>query len=284
MTMDIEAALKTRITSLTLGGKGPLFETIASIPIEDILRRPTVIELKRIPNNEEKAFLAALILMNVVEYMETKGPSKQLKHVTVIEEAHRLLPNISSQKGDPEGADPRKRMVEQFASMLAEISAYGEGLVIVEQIPTKIIPDTIKNTATKIAHRVPTADDREVLAGAMNMTKEQAAVLTALQPGEAILSLERHALPIRIAVPNIIERIGMPVGEIGDEEVRRHMADYYLRNPLPKEPPRQLNGMILPTVDTDWFKAKFLKTYRVWLKTGEIKPLADLVVTRRRSL
>jgi hypothetical protein len=112
----------------------------------------------------------------------------------------------------------------------------------------------------------------------MNMTKEQATVFTALQPGEAILSLEKHALPIRVLVPNVIEKVGMPVGEIGDEEVRRHMADYYLRNPLPKEPPRLFNERILPMVDTDWFKAKFIKTYKVWLHTGDIAPLGALVV------
>ena len=37
--------------------------------------------------------------------------------------------------------------------------AYGEGLVIAEQIPAKLIPDAIKNTAVKITHRLPAADD-----------------------------------------------------------------------------------------------------------------------------
>jgi uncharacterized protein DUF87 len=277
VTMDIEAALKTRITSMTLGGKGPLFDTVASIPLEDVLRRPTVIELRGIPNNEEKAFVAALLLMNLVEYRESKGSSKQLRHVTLIEEAHRLLPNISVAKGDPEGADPRKRMVEQFADMLAEVRAYGEGLAIVEQIPTKILPDAVKNTATKVAHRVPSADDREVLAGAMNLTKPQAAVFAALNPGEAILSVEGHPLPVRLSVPDVIAKLGIPLGEVGDEEVKRHMREFYLRNPLPREPASHFDASILPMVDSDWFKAKFIETYRTWLRTGATEPLAELV-------
>jgi hypothetical protein len=170
--MNIEGAFRARITSLSLGGKGPLLDTVTSTPIEAILRRPTVIELWNIGDNQEQAFLAALLMTNVLEYVQVRGRSKELKHVTLIEEAHRLLPNISTQKGDPEGADPLKSIVEQIARMLSEVRAYGEGLVIVEQIPTKIIPDAIKNTATKIAHRVPAADDREVLAGAMNLTEE----------------------------------------------------------------------------------------------------------------
>ena len=277
VTMDIEAALMTRMRSMTLGGKGPLFNTVASVPLEDVLRRPTVVELRSIPNNEEKAFVAALLLMNLVEYRETKGNSKQLRHLTLIEEAHRLLPNISTAKGDPEGADPRKRMVEQFADMLAEVRAYGEGLAIVEQIPTKIIPDAVKNTATKIAHRVPSADDREVLAGAMNLTKPQAAVFAALSPGEAILSVEGHPLPVRLQVLDVIRRFGVPVGEVGDEEVKRHMTEFYLRNPLPRAPASFFEDSILPMVDSDWFKARFIEAYRAWLKTGATEPLAELV-------
>ena len=44
-----------------------------------------------------------------------------------------------------------------FADLLAEVRAYGEGLVIAEQIPAKLIPDAIKNTAVKIVHRLPAA-------------------------------------------------------------------------------------------------------------------------------
>ncbi|MDA4115694.1 MAG: DUF87 domain-containing protein [Thaumarchaeota archaeon] len=277
VTMDIEAALMTRIRSMTLGGKGPLFNTVASIPLEDVLRRPTVVELRSIANSEEKAFVAALLLMNLLEYRETQGNSRQLRHLTLVEEAHRLLPNISTAKGDPEGADPRKRMVEQFADMLAEVRAYGEGLAIVEQIPTKILPDAVKNTATKVAHRLPSADDREVLAGAMNLTKPQAAVFAALSPGEAILSVEGHPLPVRLQVPDVIRKFGVPVGEVDDEEVKRHMTEFYLKNPLPRAPASYFDDSILPMVDSDWFKAKFMEAYRAWLKTGATEPLAGLV-------
>lgn len=278
VTMDIEAALRARITNLSLGSKRAVFNTASSIPLELILRRPTVIELKHIPNNEEKAFVTALLLTNLAEYLEVKGESKQLKHLTLIEEAHRLLPNISTSKGDPEAADPRKTMVEQFANMLAEVRAYGEGLAIVEQIPTKILPDAIKNTTTKIAHRVPAADDREVLAGAMNLTQEQMSVFAALQPGEAIVSLQKHPLPIRIAVPNVAGKLGLPVGEIGDGEVKRLMTDFYLRNPLPRTPQSALNEKLLQTVEADWFRTRFRQTYNEWLETGSTEQLANLLI------
>ena len=174
-------------------------------------------------------------------------------------------------------------MVEQFANMLAEVRAYGEGLAIVEQIPTKIIPDAIKNTATKIAHRVPAADDREVLAGAMNVTGEQATAFAALQPGEAIISLEKHPIPIKIQVPNIIDRIGLPIGEIGGDEVKRHMTEFYLRNPLPRAPQSPLVAALVLIVESRWFKAGFEAAYMDWLATGAEEPLANLLVQSARK-
>jgi DNA helicase HerA-like ATPase len=277
VTMDIEAALKARLDSLTLGGKGPLFGAISSTPLDAVLRRPTIIELKAIQNDEEKAFIAALILMNLNSWVEERGQSKHLEHFTLIEEAHRLLPNISTEKGNPESADPRRRAVEQFGDMLAELRAYGEGLAIVEQIPTKILPDAIKNTVTKVIHRVPAEDDRQVLAGAINATREQSAAFTALKPGEAVLGLESHPVPVRVEVENVISKLGMPVGEISDDEVRRRMVGFYLKNPVPREAPQTADRKLLELVDSEAFRAPFIEAYHAWWTDGKDGPLTDLL-------
>ena len=284
VTMDVEAALKTRLMSLTLGGKGPLFGAVACTPLEEVQEKPTVIELREIQNDEEKAFVAALLMMNVASYVQAKGGTRRLRHFTLIEEAHRLLPNVSTEKGDPESADPRRRMVEQFGNMLAELRAYGEGLAVVEQIPTKILPDAIKNTATKMVHRVPALDDRRVMAGAMNATKEQAAVFTALRPGEAVLGLEGHPVPARVDVEDVVAKLGVPVGEVTDGVVKRQMADFYLRNPLPKEHQDARDARVRKLVEEEQFRREFLRTYRVWLKTGDVGPLREFLVQSARSM
>jgi len=284
VAMDIEAALRNRIVSLTYGAKGDMFNAVSSIPVEVLLRRPTVLELKGITNSEEKAFVAALILSNVAEYVEAKGESKQLRHLTLVEEAHRLVPNVSTEKGDPEAADSRRRMVEQFGDMLAEVRAYGEGLAIVEQIPTKILPDAIKNTGTKVAHRVPADDDRRVLAGAMGMTEEQSQVLVALKPGEAVVHVPSHPLPVRVVVPDRAAELGMRAGEMGDEAVRELMTEFYLKNPLPRAPSSIVNEKLRTIVDSEWFRVKFVKGYREMLRSGSPDALLDLATEVARRL
>lgn len=278
VTMDVEAAILVRLRSLASGGKGELLGAVASTPLEAVMSKPTVVELKGIRNSDEKAFVAALLMANVAGYVQARGASRSLKHFTLIEEAHRLLPRVSTEKGEPEAADPRRMLVEQFGDMLAELRAYGEGLGVVEQIPTKVLPDAIKNTATKVVHRVPSEDDREAMAGAMNASEEQAAVLTALRPGEAVVSVEGHPVPVRVEVEDAVSGRGIAVGEVSDLDVKKRMRGFYLENPMPVDPPKARDSRIRMLVDSEQFRVEFMRAYRMWLKSGATAPLRDFLL------
>jgi uncharacterized protein len=85
--------------------------------------------------------------------------------------------------------------------MLAEIRAYGEGIVIAEQIPAKLVPDVVKNTALKVLHRLPAADDRQVVGAAMNLDEGQSRQVVSLAPGVAAVFADGMDRPLRIRVP-----------------------------------------------------------------------------------
>jgi uncharacterized protein len=89
-----------------------------------------------------------------------------------------------------------------FADLLAEIRAYGEGLIIAEQIPAKLIPDVIKNTAVKVVHRLPAADDRDAVGATMNLTGPQSQYLVTLLPGEAAVHADGMDYPILVRMPD----------------------------------------------------------------------------------
>lgn len=229
--MDVEAALKTRIRNLMSGAKGIMLNTTNAIPVKELLSYPTILELKSIGDDEEKALIMGLILAKVHEYLEAQGGTQKLKHVTVIEEAHHLLANIATDVGDPEAADPRRKVVQQLANMLSEVRAYGEGIVIIEQIPTKIIPDAIKNTGTKIAHRILAEDDRDALGATMCLSDEQKDALTSLGVGEAVISLDEYPFPFKAKINDAARIHGIRIGETRDEEIQRHMKLYYQLHP-----------------------------------------------------
>ncbi|MDD2507558.1 MAG: DUF87 domain-containing protein [Aliarcobacter skirrowii] len=183
---NIKAALKTRINNLTLGVKGKIFNSRHTFDSKILFETPTIIELSNIVDDEEKAFLMGLILNKLYSYKEEKGSDNKLNHITVIEEAHRLLPNISLDKSGEE-ASSKAKAIETFTNILAEIRAYGEGIIIADQIASKLHRDVIKNTNIKIIHRTMDYEDREIVGKAINLTDDQILDIAELKAGEAIV-------------------------------------------------------------------------------------------------
>jgi len=213
---SLTGALKARLGSLTRGAKGALLNRWQSMPFESLLKRPAVLELSPFADNEEKSLVMALILMRLYEYRQglekRQGGARDdnpLKHLLVIEEAHRLLAKPAP--GGEHSTQSRQKGVEVFADILAEIRSYGQGIVIVDQIPSKLIPDVLRNTDFKIAHRLVDKEDRQVLGATMNLEDDQIKDLARFSPGQAVVyhSGLRRALRVKMveaALPPMEER------------------------------------------------------------------------------
>ncbi len=106
---DVQAALKARIGSLLIGGKGQMLNTRRSIPPEILFGRPTVVELKMVSEDSEKSFLMGMLLVFLYEYRETLGPKESLQHVMLVEEAHRLLKNVPTHRLENQLIQPVKQ-------------------------------------------------------------------------------------------------------------------------------------------------------------------------------
>lgn len=194
---NVKAALKARINSLRIGGKGALLDVPQSIPVEELLNSPCVFELEDIGDDDIKAFIIGILLVQLYEYRKSCGPSERLKGVLVFEEAHRLLKNVTP----GEGNNSRAKSVEFFCNMLAEIRSFGQGIIIADQIPTKLAADTIKNTNLKIVHRTVMEDDRQCMGAAMHMTEKQTDYLSSLKRGCAAVFSEGDSRPKLVMMP-----------------------------------------------------------------------------------
>jgi hypothetical protein len=184
-----------RLGSLRHGTPGRFFEGGHPLDLAAVHRSNVVVEVEDVGNDLDKAFVIGTVVLRLYEHLRVAGPTGEagLTHVTVVEEAHRLL-----RRSEP-GAR-RNQAVELFGALLAEVRAFGEGIVIAEQIPVKILPDVLKNTAVQIVHRLPSVEDRAVLAGTTNMDEDQSAFLVALRPGLAAGFREGMDAPILLAV------------------------------------------------------------------------------------
>jgi hypothetical protein len=162
-----------------------------------------VLEIEDAGDDRDKAFLMGAVLLRLTEHLRLRQRHEEpgrhrLRHLTVVEEAHHLLRQPPPGAGNGAAA----HATEMFADLLAEIRAYGEGLVIVEQIPAKLIPDGIKNTAVKVVHRLPAADDREAVGATMNLTPAQSEYLVTLPPGDAAVHADGMDYPLLARMPD----------------------------------------------------------------------------------
>ena len=192
-----QGSLVSRLRSLTDGTLGQVLDVPQSMSFDALLDCRAVIELEELQGGEEKAVLMALLLGGINEAIRARHAKEpSFRHLTLIEEAHRLLSR-------PEPGDKATAMaVEAFADMLAEVRKYGEGLIIADQIPAKLIADVIKNTHTKIVHRLFAEDDRRAMGEAMMMDDEQRAFLPNLGTGEAVIFCGGWHGPAHAAIRN----------------------------------------------------------------------------------
>jgi uncharacterized protein len=198
VTADVRGFIDVRLGSLRLGTPGRFFEGGHPVDVGELLARNLVLELEDIGNDQDKAFFIGTVLIRLAEHLRLRhGHSERpvaLRHVTVVEEAHRLLKVV-------ERDSPAAHAVELFAGLLAEIRAYGEGIVVAEQIPSKLAPDVVKNTALKVVHRLPAHDDRFTVGATMNLDERQSEYVVTLPPGRAAAFADGMDRPVLVAMP-----------------------------------------------------------------------------------
>jgi hypothetical protein len=203
ITDNVRGFVSVRIGSLLGGTTGGFLHGAFPLDYGKLLTSNVVLEIEDCGDDTDRAFIAGAVLIRLAGHLRMRARAEGagvpgLRHLTVIEEAHRLL----RQPPEGAGAGAAAKAVEMFADLLAEIRAYGEGIVIAEQIPSKLIADAIKNTAVKIVHRLPAQDDRSAVGASMNLTEDQSRFLVTLEPGTAAFFADGMDYPMLARMPD----------------------------------------------------------------------------------
>ena len=237
---NIRASLETRIKPLLMGSLGKMFDVQASIPPQQLFNESVIIELEEL-RLEDKALVMMFLLVFMREYRSTTPPSQRpVEHVTVIEEAHQVFAAGMGAGGGEGASETRAKAVEAFSNMLAEIRAYGEGIIIVDQSPEKLAADALRNTNLHIAHQLRDARDREAIAKVASMDDDQRDYLARMRhPYAAVYfgGLEKASfmrVPLFVNAPTLGEEANNEwcgYRPVSREEVRQHMADLIQAEP-----------------------------------------------------
>ncbi len=207
---NIKTAIKVRLDNLCVGAKGYMFNTYEHLDMPELLEKNSVFELEGLADDSDKAFCVGLMVIFIKEYRqtikETQGNREtKLLHLLVIEEAHRLLKNVDTERSSENVGNPKGKAVEHFTNMIAEMRSYGQGVIVAEQIPSRLAPDVIKNSSNKIIQRIVSDDDQQIIANTIGISTEDSIQLGTLETGYALCHKEGMALPVFVNIDDVAD-------------------------------------------------------------------------------
>ena len=221
---DYIGSITARLQGLLVGSKGQMLNSRRSIDFRELIEKKVVLEIEGIKNGTEKSLVMGFILTNLCEALRAKyNKDKHFKHITLIEEAHRLL-----SKYTPGDSLNKKNSVETFADMLAEVRKYGESLIIADQIPNKMTPEVLKNTNTKIVHKIFAEDDKEAIGNTISLSKEQKDFLSSLPTGRAIVFSQSWTKAVQVQIEKMTNTTSDE--NIDEDRLKNRVEDFYIEN------------------------------------------------------
>lgn len=196
---DYTGSLVTRLKSLTNGINGLIF-TSEDLPDDRLFDSNVIVDLSRVGSTETKSLIMGLLVLKLQEHrMDQRAHNPELnsdlKHITVLEEAHNLLRRTSTEQTS-EGSNLLGKSVEMLANSIAEMRTYGEGFIISDQSPGLLDMSVIRNTNTKIIMRLPDYSDRELVGKSANLNESQIAEIARIERGVAAITQSDWLEPV----------------------------------------------------------------------------------------
>ena len=265
---NYKGALITRVKSLTVGLNKFIF-TKNQTPYEELFDKNCILDISRVKSTETKALIMGLMVYILNEYrMDRKsGHNVECNHITVLEEAHNLLKNTS---GSQE-SELISKSVQMLTNTIAEIRAYGEGFIIVDQSPSSVDISAIKNTNTKIVLRTPEANDREAVGRSMGLTEDQVNEIAKLPKGVAVVYQNDWVNPVLTMIDK---------ANINDEDVYRPV------NSTTITPVRTARTKIVKMLMYSWFsdesfaKSELVESLKVLNIAHETRNSLDALIEK----
>jgi DNA helicase HerA-like ATPase len=184
---ETKVALLRRLVPLTQGQAGKALNRPATHTIDELLDKVFCVELGHIRDLQTRSIFAEILLKIVYEYRVTR--QSRMEHIMVVEEARNLAP--ARREEDPPSVGER---------MISELRKFGESMIFIAQFPTQISSEIIKNSGTRIIHRVAWMEDLKLIGEALNLDREQLAYIANLGVGEAVINLIRLQKPILVQI------------------------------------------------------------------------------------
>ena len=192
---NMRGVIRGRLLSIIQGAMNDVLNTTNNISIEEMFSTSAVVELDDFAETN-KTFMSGLLALKAYEYSRNSDCGNMTKRLLIIEEAHNIVPNTEQKRVSGNIA----MCSNHFISMLAEVAAYGTGLVIIDQRPTAVSPAVVANTGTKIIHNLQAGEDKTAVGASLSLTETEVNMISDLKVGQAIVKIPNSPEKCRVNI------------------------------------------------------------------------------------
>ena len=198
---------------MTYGDFGAVVNTRDNSHVRDLLNHNAVLEMDGLSSNSDRKMFSEALTLYLYRYRLAQGPQSRLTNLIVLEEAHNLLLQKTT--------EAKESMLENSIRMVRQ---YGIGYVFVDQSASSLSKVAFANSYATIALSQKLRSDVQAISGSMNLTDEQKQALNTLPVGTAIVRLaDEHPEPFLVKVP----LFPVDEGSVTDEMVKKQMGTFY---------------------------------------------------------
>jgi LGFP repeat len=198
-----------------------------------------VIEMDALPPSEINmpGFILSVLLQRLRARQAECG-ARGRKQIVVIEEAHNLLHRRHEVEKSGRDAGGGKHLLHQLVRLLQEGRELGIGVIVIDQSPASLADAVIKNTNTKLVHRIADSEEARLIGSCLGMRDEDWRDLHELETGDCIVQTQRAGKPVKLApLPEPKRRTTLSVGTNNPPDYARaqRLLDRLCTAQLPRE-------------------------------------------------
>ena len=172
---------------------------------DELFDRDVIIELDELPPSEINmpAFVISVLLERLRAHCARRRLGREKAPIpyflVVIEEAHNVLSRRIEETADPRQTGGGKHLLQQIVRLLQEGRDLGIGVMVVDQSPQSLANAVLKNTNTKLVHRLVDGEELRIIGTTLGLDEKEWPDLGRLEDGECVVSMKNGGKPLKLA-------------------------------------------------------------------------------------
>jgi hypothetical protein len=199
-----------------------IYNTKEGISWEQLATRNILIDSENLPSDDDRSFLMGLISMGIHMY-KMAHPTRRITNLLVLEEASYVLKKPAGT--DHFGPDSGHYTVKRIVDILTTGGGNGLGVVILEQVPSRLMTDVVKLVVNTVSHALGDESERVLVGGHIGLDTKKTDHLQQMKKGETVIYLEGDGAPRSVKIFPLNKWLDFPLPDktIRDVDLAKFM-------------------------------------------------------------